>query len=469
MSVIGEKILLLDNYEKFLNIIDALKVGVFITDGQGNVLMVNKESERTGGGMALEDILGKNMRYLQEVGYVDESSVLKAIENRDECRMIQKLADGGSLYVTAVPYFKDDKIELVICTERDVTETKILEKLLEETKELSERQAKELEYLRASSKSRKPKVIAKSEKMKKILQTARRISQLDTTVLISGESGVGKEVIADYIFNMGSRNDKPFVKINCAAIPDNLLESELFGYEKGAFTGADNKGKPGLFEIANGGTLFLDEVTEIPLRLQAKFLRVLQEREFMRIGGKMPIQVNVRIVAATNRDLKEAIECGAFREDLYYRLNVVPLEIPPLRERKEDIKALAEYFVENFSEEYNIKKNISTGALSELMCAPWHGNIRELRNMIERAMVVYDGEHITARQVKNLLKSAGRDKNRLSASENITLNQLMEEYEREVLVSYLEQYHTAAEVARKLHVDKSTIGRKLKKYDIIFK
>ena len=469
MSGIGEKKLLLDNYEKFLNIIDALKVGVFITDGQGNVLMVNKESERTGGGMALEDILGKNMRYLQEVGYVDESSVLKAIENRDECRMIQKLADGGSLYVTAVPYFKDDKIELVICTERDVTETKILEKLLEETKELSERQAKELEYLRASSKSRKPKVIAKSEKMKKILQTARRISQLDTTVLISGESGVGKEVIADYIFNMGSRNDKPFVKINCAAIPDNLLESELFGYEKGAFTGADNKGKPGLFEIANGGTLFLDEVTEIPLRLQAKFLRVLQEREFMRIGGKMPIQVNVRIVAATNRDLKEAIECGAFREDLYYRLNVVPLEIPPLRERKEDIKALAEYFVENFSEEYNIKKNISTGALSELMCAPWHGSIRGLRNMIERAMVVYDGEHITARQVKNLLKSAGRDKNRLSASENITLNQLMEEYEREVLVSYLEQYHTAAEVARKLHVDKSTIGRKLKKYDIIFK
>ena len=234
MSGIGEKKLLLDNYEKFLNIIDALKVGVFITDGQGNVLMVNKESERTGGGMALEDILGKNMRYLQEVGYVDESSVLKAIENRDECRMIQKLADGGSLYVTAVPYFKDDKIELVICTERDVTETKILEKLLEETKELSERQAKELEYLRASSKSRKPKVIAKSEKMKKILQTARRISQLDTTVLISGESGVGKEVIADYIFNMGSRNDKPFVKINCAAIPDNLLESELFGYEKGA-------------------------------------------------------------------------------------------------------------------------------------------------------------------------------------------------------------------------------------------
>lgn len=467
MGKTSEKQLLLDNYEDFLNIIDTLKVGVFITDGSGNVLMLNKESQRTGGGMLPEEILGKNMHYLQEVGYVDESSVLKSIENKEECRMIQTLADGGSLYVTAVPYFRDDEIELVVCTERDVTETKTLEKLLEETKKLSERQAKELEYLRAAGKSAKHRVIVKSERMKKVLQTAKRISQLDTTVLISGESGVGKEVIADYIFNNGCRKDKPFVKINCAAIPDNLLESELFGYEKGAFTGADNKGKPGLFEIANGGTLFLDEVTEIPLRLQAKFLRVLQEREFMRIGGKEPIQVNVRIIAATNRDLKLAIEEGTFREDLYYRLNVVPIEIPPLRERQDDIKALAEYFVESFSEEYNIKKTISEEALSELICAPWHGNIRELRNMIERLMVIYDGEHITARQVKNLLVSADRGRNRFSSEENITLGQLMDEYEREVLIGYLERYRTAAEVARKLHVNKSTIGRKLKKYNII--
>ena len=189
------------------------------------------------------------MEYLQKVGYVDESSVLKAIESGEECRMIQKLADGGSLYVTAVPYIRDGDVELVICTERDVTETKILENLLSETKTLSERQAKELEYLRANSEARRPKIIAKSNSMKRILNTVRRIAQLDTTVLISGESGVGKEVIANYIFNMSNRDDKPFVKINCAAIPDNLLESELFGYEKGAFTGADTKGKAGLFEI----------------------------------------------------------------------------------------------------------------------------------------------------------------------------------------------------------------------------
>ena len=276
-------------------------------------------------------------------------------------------------------------------------------------------------------------------------------------------------MIANYIFNMSNRDDKPFVKINCAAIPDNLLESELFGYEKGAFTGADTKGKAGLFEIANEGTLFLDEITEIPLKLQAKFLRALQEREFMRIGGKESIKVNVRIIAATNRNLKEEVEQGNFREDLYYRLNVVPLEIPPLRDRKEDIEALAAHFVDEFSEEYGISKVISAEAMTELTHAYWHGNIRELRNMIERLVVSYDGEYITARQVKNLLFSAQKGMTRAVAGENVTLSQLMDEYEREILMTYLEQYQTAAEVARQLHVDKSTIGRKLKKYDIISK
>lgn len=467
MGKMNEKELLIEYYDEILNILNTLKVGVFITDGEGNVLMVNKESERTGGGMALKDILGKNMRYLEKVGYVNESSVLKVLETNDEYRMIQKLADGSSIYLTAAPYYKNGKIELVVCTERDVTETKTLENLLEESKKLYEQKAKELEYLRGQNKSGKPTIIAESRKMKELLQTAGRIAQLDTTVLISGESGVGKEVIADYIFNMGSRSDKPFVKINCAAIPDNLLESELFGYEKGAFTGADAKGKMGIFEVANGGTLFLDEIAEIPLRLQAKLLRVLQEKEFMRIGGKESIEVNVRILAATNVNLKEAVYNGTFREDLYYRLNVVPIEIPPLRERKEDIKGLAEHFVSEFSEEYNIKKSLSIEAMSELMRAPWHGNIRELRNMIERLMVSYDGEHITARQVKNLIFSGRKEKNDVVTEERASLNELMNEYERELLISYLEKYSTAAEVARKLQVDKSTIGRKLRKYNIL--
>lgn len=189
----------------------------------------------------------------------------------------------------------------------------------------------------------------------------------------------------------------------------------------------------------------------------------------MRIGGKESIKVNVRIIAATNRNLKEEVEQGNFREDLYYRLNVVPLEIPPLRDRKEDIEALAAHFVDEFSEEYGISKVISAEAMTELTHAYWHGNIRELRNMIERLVVSYDGEYITARQVKNLLFSAQKGMTRAVAGENVTLSQLMDEYEREILMTYLEQYQTAAEVARQLHVDKSTIGRKLKKYDIISK
>lgn len=469
MVRLSEKELLAEYYDEILNILNTLKVGVFIADGEGNVLMLNKESERTGGGMPIEEILGYNMEYLKEIGYVDESSILKAIEKNDEYSMIQKLADGSSLFLTAVPYYKDGKIDMVVCTERDITETKVLEKLLTESKRFSEQQAKELEYLREKNNSKKREVIAESKKMKEILQNVRRIAHLDTTVLISGESGVGKEVIADYIFNMGSRFDKPFVKINCAAIPDNLLESELFGYEKGAFTGADSKGKMGIFEVANEGTLFLDEIAEIPLRLQAKLLRVLQEKELMRIGGKEPINVNVRIIAATNVNLLQAVNEGSFREDLYYRLNVVPIMIPPLRERKEDIRALSEHFVQSFSTEYNMRKSITGEAMSELMHAPWPGNIRELRNMIERLVVSFDGEYITARQVKNLIFSGQEKRGDFVVEENATLNDLMNEYEREILISYLEKYQTAAEVARKLHVDKSTIGRKLQKHNIIYK
>lgn len=465
MRRLDEKELLVEYYEELLNIMNTIKVGVFITDAQGNVLMVNKESERTGG-LKLDEILGKNMRELLEEGYVDKSSVLKALETRDEYRMIQCLGDGSSIYLTAVPFYKNSEIQIVVCTERDITETRVLESLLEESKELSEKQKKELEYLRAKSNCKSPNIIAESSKMQAIIHTVERIAQLDTTVLISGESGVGKEVIADYIFNMSNRTDKPFIKINCAAIPDNLLESELFGYEKGAFTGADVKGKIGIFEMAHEGTLFLDEIAEIPLQLQAKLLRVLQEKEIRRIGGKHTMNVNVRIIAATNVDLKQAVDEGVFREDLYYRLNVVPIEVPPLRERKEDIKALTEHFISMFCEEYKTKKSVSVEAMSELMRAPWHGNIRELRNMIERLIVSFDGEQITARQVKNLIFAGGRSKSTLMVEEKLSLEEHMAEYERELLLSYLEKYSTAAEVARKLQVDKSTISRKLKKYNI---
>ncbi len=468
MKKLNEQELLTEYYDEIVSIMDTIKVGIFITDGQGNVLMVNKESERTGG-LPLKDVIGKNMEQLLAEGYMDESSVLKALETKAECRMIQNLGDGGSIYLTAVPYYRGKEIALVVCTERDITETRALEHLLAESKEISEKQKRELEYLRTKTNQRVPHIIAESKKMKEVMQAAKRIAQLDTTVLILGESGVGKEVIADYIFRMSRRSEEPFIKINCAAIPENLLESELFGYEKGAFTGADTKGKIGIFEMAQEGTLFLDEIAEIPLRLQAKLLRVLQEKEIRRLGGKSTISVDVRIIAATNVNLKQAVEEGRFREDLYYRLSIVPIEIPPLRNRKEDIKAFAAYFLQLLCEDYNIKKNISDEAMEELTRAPWHGNIRELRNMMERIIVSYDGEQITKRQVRNLIQAGSRNSSALMVDENMTLEKLMAEYERELLMCYIEKYNTAAEAARKLGVNKSTVSRKLKKYNILQK
>lgn len=468
MQRLSERELLTVYYDEILNIMDTIKVGVFITDGAGTVLMVNKESERTSD-LKAHEILGRNMQELTAEGYVDESSVLKALETKGEYRLIQNLRDGTSLYLTATPYMQDGEVRLVVCTERDITETKTLEKLLTESKALSEKQAKELEYLRAKSKIKHPELIIKSKNVQKILETIKRVAPLDITILITGESGVGKEVVADYIFQMSQRKDKPFVKINCAAIPESLLESELFGYEKGAFTGADHQGRIGIFEMAQGGTLFLDEIAEIPLRLQAKLLRVLQEKEIRRIGGKKTIAVDVRILAAANVNLEQAVAAGTFREDLYYRLSIVPIEIPPLRERREDICALAEHFVALFCEEYHTRKTISVEAMAELKRAQWPGNIRELRNLMERIVISFDGEQITARQVKNLISSSNKKRKRLQVEEHLSLEELMEEYERELLLSYLEKYATAAEVARRLHVDKSTIGRKLKKYHLLLK
>lgn len=466
MGKFTEKQFIVEHYQEMLNILNTLKVGVFITDGEGKVLMLNEESERTGGGMAIDDILGRNMEELQAVGYVDESSVLKAIEDRKECRMIQRLANGGSLYLTAVPYFNDDDIELVICTERDITETKVLEKILDETKKLSEKQAKELEYLRAKSKSRKSDVIAKSDKMKDILQTVRRVARLDTTVLISGESGVGKEVIANYIFNMSNRVDKPFVKINCAAIPDNLLESELFGYEKGAFTGADSNGKPGMFEIANEGTLFLDEITEIPLRLQAKLLRVLQERELMRVGGKKPIKVNVRIIAATNVNLKEAVKNGDFREDLYYRLNVFPIYVPPLRERLEDLELLINMKIRTLN--IDLGKSISKvddSVFEAFRRYGWPGNIRELYNKLEQAMNHVSDDEETLR-LEHFSARAGEEEidiEKLRSFDN-PIEEIKKEAERKLISEVLEQFDgNKTRTAECLKIPRSLLYQKMKR------
>ncbi len=398
---------------------------------------------------------------------MEESSALKVIKSHREENIIQNLGDGGQLYITGVPLIKNDRLDLVVCTERDITEIINLRELLKEKEEIAEKYETELEYRREREINSEGEIIADSRAMRTVIEKALRIARLDTTVLLTGESGTGKELVANLIYKNSLRKKQPFIKVNCAAVPGNLLESEFFGYEEGSFTGASRQGKIGIFELANRGTLFLDEIGEIPIQMQSKLLRVLQEKEIMRIGGKETIPIDVRIIAATNINLKKAIEEGKFRDDLYYRLNIIPIDIPPLRERKEDIGKLTRYFVEKFNREYKLNKNISDDVIELLEAYHWPGNVRELKNIIERVVVGFDGPNITRFQVQRQLINDRPEEIDIAETEHTgSLKEIMDDYEKRILIDYMRKYNNASEVARILKVNKSTISRKLSKYNI---
>ncbi|MDD6310902.1 MAG: sigma-54 dependent transcriptional regulator [Firmicutes bacterium] len=319
-----------------------------------------------------------------------------------------------------------------------------------------------------------PKIVSKSPKMQEVYELAKKVALADATVLITGESGTGKEVISTQIHEWSNRADKPMIKVNCGAIPDNLLESELFGYEKGAFTGAATS-KPGRFEIADGGTLFLDEIGDISPALQVKLLRVLQEKTFERLGGVSSITVDVRVIAATNKNLKEEVEKGNFREDLYYRLNVVPIHIPPLRERKEDIKYLVDYFLRHSAAISGgiAPKKISTAAMERLINYSWPGNIRELENIIERCIVITSDDVIEASCLPSDIIYAGSSAAVDSAgaqsdnSSNTMLTDTIDSKEREVIIRVLEENGgNKTKSALALGISRRSLHRKIQKYGI---
>lgn len=307
-------------------------------------------------------------------------------------------------------------------------------------------------------------VVGSSMELKQTYDIAKRVAETDATVLIYGESGVGKEGVADYICMHSPRYKKPFVKVNCTAIPPNLLESELFGYERGAFTGANSKGKAGLFELANGGTILLDEIGDLSIDLQAKLLRVLQQREIMRIGGTNPIKLDVRIIASTNADLQKKIAEHQFREDLYYRLSTIPIYVPPLRDRKDDIPLLVQYYLDFFCQHHHKYIQLSDAHMMVLQRYNWPGNIRQLRNVIEYLVVCSDDEYLTS--IKPLLKILGVEG--FSAENDIcpTLEESMSSYEKSLITQALRQNGGVRKAAKALGVDPATISRKMKRYNI---
>ena len=319
--------------------------------------------------------------------------------------------------------------------------------------------------------------IFRSSQSKATLRQAWKVARYTSSVMICGESGVGKEIIARIIHQNSDRKSFPMIKINCAAIPENLLESELFGYEKGSFTGASAKGKVGLWEAAQGGTLFLDEVGELPLSFQAKLLRAIQEKEIVRVGGIAPIKVDVRIVAATNRDLAAMVNQGTFREDLYYRLNVYPITVLPLRQRRQDIAPLAEHFVERYNREFQLDKVLGKQTLEFLEKQPFRGNIRELQNLIQRLMIITDYQVIEIRDVLAALAydkkepveqgvSGARAPESPASPETGTLKDILARHEESILRAYKQKCGSTRKMAKQLGISQPTVVRKLKQYGI---
>ncbi len=318
------------------------------------------------------------------------------------------------------------------------------------------------------------RMVSQSPQMEDVHEIIDRVADTPSTVLITGESGTGKELVARALHEESRRRDKPFISVNCGAIPGELLESELFGYEKGAFTGAVSS-KPGRFELANGGTLFLDEVGEIPSPMQVKLLRALQEQAFERVGGIKTIKVDVRVVAATNRNLKEAIEQNSFREDLFYRLNVVRVDLPPLRERKKDIPLLAEHFLRRFNKRLNKQVvDISDDAMKQLLDAPWRGNIRELENAVERCVLFCDGEVINVEDLPQDLRGESIQKRaaeeaveKSGAVGDVGLKKAVKDaalrVERELIVRALKQTQgNVTHAARLLKISRKGLQNKMK-------
>ncbi|WP_315115036.1 sigma 54-interacting transcriptional regulator [uncultured Clostridium sp.] len=437
--------------------------GIYITDGEANTLKLNKSYEIITG-LKRKDIIGRNMRDLVKSGVISKSGTLCVIKNKKPTTIEQTFKTGKKVLVSSSPIFdKEGNISMVVTNVRDVTELYELKEQLAKNEELTKKYYSEIEAMK-NQLLNSSDIIAQDKNMLHTLRISKKVAIVDTTVLLLGETGAGKEEIAKYIHKNSKRCNKHFIKINCGAIPENLIESELFGYEKGAFTGANKEGKIGLFEVANEGTIFLDEVGELPLDMQVKLLRVLQEKEIERVGGITPIKVDVRIVAATNRNLEEMVSKKLFREDLYYRLNVVPITIPPLRERKEDIVPLTEHFLRELNKKYNLNKSFTEAAIQSLLDYKWPGNVRELKNIIERVVIMSGNDKILRSDLPIKCGFDFMEPQIGYIDEEINLKELVETFELKFINTAYEKYNNVRDAAKYLGMDASTFVRKRKRY-----
>lgn len=448
--------------------------GIVICDKDGIIIHQNPSYEQITG-LAAKDCIGRSLKELEDENIIDTSASLKALAENREVTIIQKISTGSTVLVSAAPIRnKNGEIEKVVNNVRDLTHLNTLESEIRQLEERNQQIHQELELLKEQN-DPKLSIIAQSDSMKDVLDRALRVAHIDSGVLIQGASGVGKEKIVELIHRNSFRNDFPLIKINCGAIPESLLESELFGYESGSFTGANQKGKAGLFEAADRGTIFLDEIGEMPLHLQVKLLRVLQEHEITRVGGTNPTAVDIRVIAATHRNLQEMIENDKFREDLYYRLNIIPITIPSLKERKDDIIPLIYHFLNGINHKYGLNRKFSNEALNAFTNHDWPGNVRELQNLVERIALMSSNSEINIDDLqKELQFNTGLQFNINATSTDSPgdgaglepLKSRLETYEAEIIKNAINSFPSIRQAAIALKIDQSTLVRKIQKYKI---
>ncbi len=450
-------------------IIDSSNDGLWICDGDGTVLRINPASEYLTH-VKSADMVGRNMKELVQEGLIDQSVTLEVLKTRKKVNILQKTRHGKELFLTGSPVFDPGgDLFRVVVNERDITEIKALQKELQEKVALSNQYRQDLLEMQIEEMESR-EIIAKTPEYVNLIQQAVKLGTVNSTVLLLGESGTGKGVVADLIHKYSPRKNNPMIKLNCGSIPESLVESELFGYEQGAFTGAGKGGKPGKFEMADKGIIFLDEIAELPLSSQVKLLRFLEDGQISRVGATTSKTVDVRIIAATNRNLKNMVAQKQFRSDLFYRLNVIPLTLPPLRNRKDCILPLINHFIDQFCRRYGKKEVIlSREALGALLEYNYPGNVREMINICERVVVMSHDGHVGIEDLPGGVRETAQTPplSREVWGPGQTLKEMVDAVEKEILEKALTFHGTQAKMAVTLGLNQSTVARKLKKHLLI--
>ncbi|MEI3605032.1 sigma 54-interacting transcriptional regulator [Pseudogracilibacillus sp. SE30717A] len=449
----------------FHHVFNHLNDGIFIADKNGLALWCNDMSTVQIGAPRSE-IIGRNVTDLENNKFFTPSVTKLVLEKREVVTKVQTSKNRQFLATGCLVKIKEDNTEYILVQVKDITETVRSSLKLEQAETLLNKYWEELQEIRNSKKIERQKslVIGKSKKHEEMLSLIDRIASVDANILLHGETGVGKSLIAEELHKKSNRSDKPFVQVNCGAIPEALLESELFGYKQGAFTGASASGKIGLAEKADGGTLFLDEIGELPLSLQPKILQLVQNKSFIPIGTTVLKTVDIRIITATNRDLPEMVKDRKFREDLYYRLNVVSVKIPSLRERKEDILPLANHYFEIFKDKYNKNASYTKEVVHYLQQYNWPGNVRELENMIERLIVTAKTETIDIHDITDQILHEPEEMGYTLNGRSLT--EYLDSIEKQLIEKAKKEHGSTRKAAQSLGLTQSSYVRRLKKYDL---